>query len=80
MSATREHTPLFLRLAMISKAHVRQHSHHNFGSSVKKGFLTGPGLNAMANHGYLPHNGVGSITDFITGTQAAFGMGKLTTL
>ncbi|KAL6718421.1 hypothetical protein ACLMJK_004510 [Lecanora helva] len=34
-----------------------------------------PGLNAMANHGYLPHNGVGSIQDFITGTQDAFGMG-----
>jgi len=27
-----------------------------------------PGLNAMANHGYLPHNGVGTHTDFITGT------------
>ena len=35
-----------------------------------------PGLNAMANHGYMPHNGVGSINDFITGTQAAFGMGE----
>ncbi|KAF2501596.1 hypothetical protein BU16DRAFT_569583 [Lophium mytilinum] len=34
-----------------------------------------PGLNAMANHGYMPHSGVGSITDFITGTQEAFGMG-----
>jgi hypothetical protein len=32
----------------------------------------------MANHGYLPHNGVGTIQDFITGTQEAFGMGKLT--
>lgn len=30
----------------------------------------------MANHGYLPHNGVGTIEDFITGTQEAFGMGK----
>lgn len=29
-----------------------------------------PGLNAMANHGYLPHNGVGSHTDFIAGTEA----------
>ena len=37
---------------------------------------SGPGLNAMANHGYLPHNGVGSMQDFIDGTQAAFGMGK----
>ncbi|KAF2100903.1 Cloroperoxidase [Rhizodiscina lignyota] len=34
-----------------------------------------PGLNAMANHGYLPHNGVGTITDFISGCQEAFGMG-----
>ncbi|KAI1343584.1 hypothetical protein F5Y15DRAFT_412368 [Xylariaceae sp. FL0016] len=34
-----------------------------------------PGLNAMANHGYLPHNGVGSIEDFISGTMEAFGMG-----
>ena len=34
-----------------------------------------PGLNAMANHGYMPHNGVGSLQDFIDGTQAAFGMG-----
>ena len=29
----------------------------------------------MANHGYLPHNGVGTIQDFIDGTVAAFGMG-----
>lgn len=28
-----------------------------------------PGLNAMANHGYLPHNGVGTHTDFIFGTN-----------
>ncbi|CAJ2509352.1 Uu.00g143780.m01.CDS01 [Anthostomella pinea] len=34
-----------------------------------------PGLNAMANHGYLPHNGVASIQEFITGTMEAFGMG-----
>ena len=38
--------------------------------------VLGPGLNAMANHGYLDHTGVGSIQDFITGTQQAFGMGK----
>ena len=35
----------------------------------------GPGLNAMANHGYLPHNGVGTIEELIDGTEAAFGMG-----
>lgn len=34
-----------------------------------------PGLNAMANHGYLPHNGVGTITDFATACQTVFGMG-----
>lgn len=30
----------------------------------------------MANHGYLPHNGVGTIQDFITGCTEAFGMGN----
>ncbi|KAF1990311.1 Cloroperoxidase [Aulographum hederae CBS 113979] len=34
-----------------------------------------PGLNAMANHGYLPHNGVATIDQFITGTYDVFGMG-----
>ncbi|KAI1311430.1 hypothetical protein F5Y03DRAFT_410558 [Xylaria venustula] len=34
-----------------------------------------PGLNAMANHGYIPHNGVGTIEEFISGTMEAFGMG-----
>ena len=24
-----------------------------------------PGLNALANHGYLPHNGIGTIDQFI---------------
>ncbi|TVY23957.1 Aromatic peroxygenase [Lachnellula hyalina] len=33
-----------------------------------------PGLNAMANHGYLPHNGVGGHLDFIQGTLDVFGM------
>ncbi|APA09849.1 hypothetical protein SS1G_05925 [Sclerotinia sclerotiorum 1980 UF-70] len=33
-----------------------------------------PGLNAAANHGYIPHNGVGTIGDFIEGTNTAFGM------
>lgn len=27
-----------------------------------------PGLNAMANHGYIPHNGVATIQEFIDGT------------
>jgi hypothetical protein len=34
-----------------------------------------PGLNAMANHGYLPHNGVGTIPQFIESTNKVFGMG-----
>ena len=34
-----------------------------------------PGLNAAANHGYIPHNGVGTITDFMNGMNAAYGMG-----
>ncbi len=29
-----------------------------------------PGLNAMANHGYIPHNGVATIQQFIDGTYA----------
>ena len=33
-----------------------------------------PGLNAMANHGYIPHNGVATITQFIQGTYDVFGM------
>ncbi|KAF2086698.1 hypothetical protein K490DRAFT_44011 [Saccharata proteae CBS 121410] len=33
-----------------------------------------PGLNAMANHGYLPHNGVATIQQFIDATQTVFGM------
>jgi len=27
-----------------------------------------PGLNAMANHNYLPHNGVATISQFVQGT------------
>lgn len=27
-----------------------------------------PGLNAMANHGYLPHNGIGTIEQFVEST------------
>jgi len=33
-----------------------------------------PGLNAAANHGYIPHNGVGTMGDFIKGTNEAYGM------
>ncbi|KAK4553340.1 hypothetical protein LTR86_009640 [Recurvomyces mirabilis] len=34
-----------------------------------------PGLNAMANHGYLPHNGVATVTQFVAATTSVFGMG-----
>ncbi|KAE9397477.1 Cloroperoxidase [Gymnopus androsaceus JB14] len=34
-----------------------------------------PGLNAMANHGYIPHNGVATIDEFVDGTDQVFGMG-----
>jgi len=34
-----------------------------------------PGLNAMANHGYLPHNGVATISEFVSQTALVFGMG-----
>ncbi|GAB7349625.1 hypothetical protein MBLNU459_g0307t1 [Dothideomycetes sp. NU459] len=35
-----------------------------------------PGLNAMANHNYMPHNGIGTIQQFIDGTNKVFGMGE----
>jgi hypothetical protein len=28
-----------------------------------------PGLNAMANHNYMPHNGIATIQQFIDGTE-----------
>ena len=33
-----------------------------------------PGLNAMANHGYLPHSGIGTIKDFATACETVYGM------
>ena len=30
----------------------------------------------MANHGYIPHSGVATATEFITGTYQVFGMGS----
>lgn len=36
-----------------------------------------PGLNAMANHGYIPHNGVATITQFVQGTYDVFGMVRM---
>lgn len=34
-----------------------------------------PGLNAFANHGFLPHNGYATITQFIDATMNVVGMG-----
>ncbi|KAI4154341.1 MAG: hypothetical protein LQ340_001735 [Diploschistes diacapsis] len=34
-----------------------------------------PGLNAMANHNYIPHNGIATIEQFMNGTYEVFGMG-----
>lgn len=35
-----------------------------------------PGLNALANHNYLPHNGYATIQQFIDATETGFGMAK----
>lgn len=43
------------------------------GSSDQRGPC--PGLNAMANHNYLPHNGVATISQFVSATNKVFGMG-----
>jgi hypothetical protein len=33
-----------------------------------------PGLNALANHNYLPHNGFATISQFVQATNEVFGM------
>ncbi|PQE08453.1 hypothetical protein CJF30_00005322 [Rutstroemia sp. NJR-2017a BBW] len=61
-----------------SQQYVSNKDDHAF---VAPNFVAGdqrgpcPGLNAMANHGYLPHNGVGTITQFIQATYDVYGMG-----
>ena len=52
-----------------SQQHVSTTGAHAFappGSNDLRGPC--PGLNAMANHGYIPHSGVATIPQFITGT------------
>lgn len=44
----------------------------NFAAGDQRGPC--PGLNALANHNYLPHNGVADITQFIDSTNRVFGM------
>ncbi|GME36764.1 Chloroperoxidase [Neofusicoccum parvum] len=34
-----------------------------------------PGLNALANHNFIPHNGVATITQFVEATNSVYGMG-----
>jgi len=34
-----------------------------------------PGLNTLANHGYIPRNGIATVGQMIDGTQALFNMG-----
>ncbi|KAK1216745.1 hypothetical protein PQX77_020632 [Marasmius sp. AFHP31] len=34
-----------------------------------------PGLNALANHNYLPHNGVATVDEFVAATHDVYGMG-----
>lgn len=36
-----------------------------------------PGLNAFANHGYIPHNGYATISQFVEATENVVGMGPL---
>ncbi|KAL2064663.1 hypothetical protein VTL71DRAFT_3801 [Oculimacula yallundae] len=50
---------------------------HAFVAPVKGKDLRGPcpGLNAAANHGYIPHNGVLNSQETITGLANAYGMG-----
>jgi hypothetical protein len=52
-----------------SQQYVSNTGTHGF-QAPGSGDLRGPcpGLNAMANHGYIPHNGVATITQFIQGT------------
>lgn len=52
-----------------SQQYVSNTGAHAFvppGSSDLRGPC--PGLNAMANHNYIPHNGVATISQFIQGT------------
>ena len=54
------------------------HTYHQFmppGPNDARGPC--PGLNAMANHNYLPRSGIATVNQFITGTHDAFGMGTV---
>lgn len=52
-----------------SQQYVSNQGAHKF-VPPGKGDLRGPcpGLNAMANHNYIPHNGIATISQFVQGT------------
>ncbi|RMY25760.1 hypothetical protein D0867_00502 [Hortaea werneckii] len=55
---------------------VDVHGEHAFqapGPNDRRGPC--PGLNSLANHGYIPHNGITSVAQAIDACQKAFGMG-----
>lgn len=35
-----------------------------------------PGLNALANHNFIPHNGLATVDQFVAATEKVFGMVK----
>lgn len=63
---TRKRSPETRRLSMSEQQ----------GPNFTAGDVCGPcpGLSAAANHGYIPRSGVGTIGDFINGTNEAYGM------
>ncbi|KAK5629989.1 hypothetical protein RRF57_005704 [Xylaria bambusicola] len=58
------------------KQYVSTQGKHAFvppNNSDKRGPC--PGLNAMANHGYIPRNGIATIHEIVSGSMDVFGMG-----
>jgi len=53
--------------------HDAQHKYKAPGKGDQRGPC--PGLNALANHGYLPHNGVATPAQIVTAVQEGFNMG-----
>ncbi|KAJ9094060.1 hypothetical protein QFC21_006161 [Naganishia friedmannii] len=49
------------------------HAFNAPGSGDKRGPC--PGLNALANHGYLPHNGITTLAQAVEATNSVYGMG-----
>ncbi|KAF5254677.1 hypothetical protein FANTH_610 [Fusarium anthophilum] len=56
---------------------VDVHGEHEFNPpDFEAGDIRGlcPGLNTLANHGYLPHNGVATFTEYVTAVGKVWGM------